>query len=168
MSGRYADRAIDLSVALTVNGAEPIRGRFTAIKLFEAAEGGFWPVFNVEVELQMFWRVEDENIFGFSATTIAPNQNAVELHSALPVDLELTLGPQLLAALHTPFNALSRLIHPSLEAVLDRLVRGLQGEEPALPLTHVAAYRWLRVLQTQPSGPSGMTIKQGYRSVFAR
>ena len=168
MGGRFAQRVIDQETALFVADAEPVRGRFTAVKLFEHAEGGLWSVLNLATDLLTFQRVEDEQLFDFSAATISPNQQACEFHSGLPIDLELTIAPALAADLQPPFASLARRLDPTFDATLDRIVRGLAGTEPTLPLTLAANFRWLRVLQEQAHAPAGTRIKLGMRSVFAR
>ncbi len=151
--GRYADRTLARDVALTVPESAPVAGCLTAVKVFETRA-----VFVVEVSLGTFQRIQDEQLFELSPETTAPDQ-LCGFVSTSPLDLELTLIPRLAAA--------QRAAQPDPETLLTRLITGLEGRDAALPLTHAASFRWLRVMQ-RTTAPAGTTRKVGLHSVFAR
>ncbi len=149
--GRYLDRTLGLELSLTVIGGAPIATRASAIKLFEIGRGDVRVVFVVEVSLSTYQRVQDEQRFGFSPATTAPDQFAGFVSTAA-LELELTLVPSLGPAL--------RPVVDDLDAGLTRLVAALEGREPTLPLTQAASFHWLRVMQSQPA-PAGLHKKAG-------
>jgi hypothetical protein len=67
---------------------------------------------------------------------MTPNQGDCEFHSEAPLDLELTVVPALVESLRPPFMALSRMLNPTLEAILEEhgQVLALVGEQQ--PVAH--------------------------------
>lgn len=149
MGGRFASQALNREVALTVEGAAPLAGRFTGVRIFAEEGAGEWLVLvTLSLGLETYERVQDEELFEVSLATTAPGPGQVILWNTAPVEVEL----RLLAA---PPAA-------SPEALADALVAGI-GTELG---TSVTAFRWWRTLQAQASA-SGNVIKAGYRSRFA-
>ena len=155
--GRFARRDLDLELTFEHVDGDPLVGRLASIALFVEDETPPLAVFTLSLSLSTYLRVEDEQLFGVSFATTAPGQGPVIFWDTAPVELEVTLLPELAARW-------LEVGEGSLEDTLDRLVLGFDDHAPEL--LDARSYLWHRALQIQPSGPDA-TIKQGLRSVFA-
>lgn len=153
--GRFARRDFALGLAFAHVEGEPLTAMLTSIALFADDDAPPLGVFTMTVSLSTYLRIEDEQLFEVSFSTTVPGQGPVVFWDSAPIELELTLQPEI-ATRWLPDDV-------ELEEVLDRLAQAFAAR--TAELVDARSYRWHRALQVQ-SGSAG-TIKQGLRSVFA-
>ena len=155
--GRFGRRDLELGVSFAHVEGEPLTATLTSIAIF--AEDGAVPlaVFTITVPLSTYLRIEDEQLFELSFSTTALGQGPVVFWDSAPVELELTLRPELAK------RWLEEAAKGTIEGALDHLARAFAAQAPEL--VDARSYRWHRALQVQRAGES--TIKLGLRSVFA-
>jgi hypothetical protein len=157
--GRFGRRACDLELRLAT-GAAPLVLRLTSVAAFIDAPPATAPrfVFTCPVGLGTWLDIEEAGHFAASLATTAPGQGPVTFNGASPLELELEL-----AAGPASHGLAPRGTDP--EALLDLVMAAFARLEPRL--FDARSYRWLRLLQAQPS-PSGQVVKAGLASIFAR
>jgi hypothetical protein len=155
---RFGRRACDLELRLATAGA-PLLLRLTSVAVFLDDPPGAAPrfIFTCPLDLGTWLDLEEAGRFGVGHATTAPGQGPVEFTSAQPLELELEL-----AAGPASHGLAPRGAAP--EALLDLVMAAFARLEPRL--FDARSYRWLRLLQAQPS-PSGQTVKAGLASIFA-
>lgn len=163
MSGRFAERELSETVTLHVPGGpgSGVTGTLAGVRA-KAHKGGGVGVGGrrefslvLEVPLETFQRIDDEDLLGYVDGSMQPgtfyrlmNTRAVELHLGLDRSVAEPLA------------------HLPLEAALDALIEALTSEAPS-PLSAASSYRWLAVYQEAPSKHPAVTVKRGFKSIYA-
>lgn len=155
MEGGFARRDVDLNLTMTTPDGRPLGVRLTSLAVFVAEGAASQPVLTFTMPLSTYLDIEDKNLFEVSLATTAPQQGPVTFWDTTPIELEVTLLPDL-ARRFDPVTSQAA-------DIIDQLVLGFDDQDDELMTT--SSYRWHRVLQVQPSS-QGTTIKLGLRSIF--
>lgn len=154
MSGAFVQRDVRAPLALRVDGAEPITGTLSEVRVYAPEHGDRCTVLHVEIDLATFQRIEDEALVGFVHGSIDARVTGYRLLSSAPIELQLRLEGAAAEAVQAG----------PLDAMLERVLRGLT--EQGGPLLDTAAYRWLTVMQETPTRP-GVSAMHGFHSIYA-
>jgi hypothetical protein len=154
MGGAFAQRNVSLPLMLRLPDREALQGTLVEVTVYAPDDGARRVIVHVDVDLETFQRIEDEELVGFVSGSTAPQATDYRLLSTAPVTLQLLPDPA----------ALGDLPGAPLEELIDGLVAAL-GATDGGPLQEAATYRWHSIMQEQTLRP-GITVKRGFGSVY--
>ena len=155
MPGSVLSRAVDQPVHFQDRaGGTVVDGKLESVRLFLPDAGGRELVLVVWFDYWTYHRIDRAHHFGYTFESIdREGLQSWEFSSEQPVQIELRAEAEAVA----PLTELSG------DALLDRAVSELVGDDTASPLLDVASYRYLAIYQPKESGVLG-----GFTSVYKR
>lgn len=158
MPGSFLSRSVEQPVHFQDRaGATVVDGKLESVRLFLPEAGDREIVLVVWFDYWTFRRIDRAHHFGYTFESIdREGLQSWELTSALPVQMELRAEGAAREVLH----------EHSGEALLDRALSGLLGDDATSPLLDVASYRYLAVYQSKESG--GSTFLSGFTSIYRK
>lgn len=158
MPGSVGSRSVDQPVHFQDRaGGTVVDGKLESVRLFLPEAGDREIVLVVWFDFWTFKRIDRAHHFGYTFDSIdREGLQSWEFTSALPVQMELRAEGPAQAAL----DGLSG------EALLDRAVSALCGDDPSSPLLDVANYKYLAAYQSKES--DGATYLSGFTSIYRK
>ncbi len=155
MPGSVLSRTVDQPVHFQDRaGGTVVDGKLESVRLFLPDAGGRELVLVVWFDYWTYHRIDRAHHFGYTFESIdREGLQSWEFSSEQPVQIELRAEAEAVAA----------LTELSGDALLDRAVSELVGDDTASPLLDVASYRYLAIYQPKESGVLG-----GFTSVYKR
>lgn len=158
MGGSVATRQVDQPVHFQDRaGGAVLDGKLESVRLFLPDDGERELTLVVWFEYWTYKRIDRAHLFGYTFESIdREGLQSWEFTSALPVQIELRAegaAAEMLAGL-------------SGEAVLDRAVAALTGDDPSSPMLDAANYRYLSVYQAKGAGSA--SYLSGFTSVYRK
>lgn len=158
MGGAFSNRRVDQPIHFQDRtGGTIVDGKLESVRQLLPDAGDSEIVLVVWFDYWTFRSIDKAHLFGYTFESIdREGLQSWSLTSELPVQMELRVEGAARALLE----------ECSGEALLDRAVAGLVGEDPASPLLDVANYRYLAVYQQKEV--AGSTFLSGFTSIYRK